>query len=271
MSGILSIVKEMKSKSPVLSKADIALLASDGQLLFSELTKDIEVLVKGEVERSFEYWGIGDYFAKFLEKTNLIVGKVSDNLALAICSREKPGLLILTFNNFIKMYGKHLKSIENTLKVGKVKEAEQKIEAATKKTVEPVEVPVKAEIPEVSLSSWTVVELIPSIETSAITMDKDMIRLLRSVNGWKTIEELSRETCIPLEEAITKLNYLVSRCVLRSKYDDPVYRKRPKILGERKIEHAFMAFGTRTGLGKAKRLDDVLKLVDGKRTILDIS
>jgi len=271
MSEILSIIKEIKSKSPVLSKADIALLTSDGQLLFSELTQDIEVLVKGEVKRSFEYWDIGDYFAKFLEKTNLIVGKVSDNLALAICSREKPGLLILTFNNVIKTYEKNLKNIENTLKIGEIKEAKQEIEAIPKETAEHVETPVKEEIPEVSLSSWTVVELTPSIETSAVTMDKDMIRLLRSVNGWKTIEELSKETGIPLEEAITKLNYLVSKGVLKSKYDDPAYQKKPKILGERKIEFAFMAFGTRTELGEAKRLDDVLKLIDGRKTILDIA
>jgi len=271
MSEIPSIVKEIKNKFSVLSKADIALLTSDGRILFSELTEGVKDLVKGEVERSFRYWDIGDYFAKFLEKTNLIVGKVSDNLALAICSREKPGLLILTFNNVIKMYGEHLKNIESRLKIGKVEEVKPKVEAITKKTVEHVEAPVKAEIPKVSLNTWTVVELTPSIETTAVTMDKDMIRLLRSIDGWKTIEELSRETGIPLEETINKLNYLVSKGVLKSKYDDPAYQRKPKILEGRKIESTFMAFGTHVGLGKVRRLDDVLKLVDGKRTILDIA
>lgn len=271
MSEISSLIKKIKGESPTLSRADIALLTFDGQLIYSELSKSFEDLAKGEVARSFNYWGIGDYFVKHFETANLIVGKVSDNLAFVICSREKPGLLILAFTNTVKNYEKFFKDIEGTLKVAKVEEEEVKPEkeVVVEKLAKPVEPPVEIEAPEVSLSSWTVVEPLPSVQTPAITMDKDMITLLRFVDGWKTIEDLSKETGIPLEETIRKLSYLVSKGVLKSKYDDPTYQRKPRLLGKPKIEASFATFGT--GWGKAKSLGDILKLVDGEKTILDIA
>lgn len=271
LSEISSLVKKIKSESPTLSRADIALLTFNGQLIYSELSKTFEDLARGGVARSFNYWGVGDYFVKHFEAANLIVGKVSDNLALAICSREKPGLLILAFTNTVKKYEEYFKNIESTLKITKVEEEEVKPEKGVviEKLAKPVEPPVEIETPEVSLSSWTVVESMPSVQTPTITMDKDMITLLRCVNGWKTIEELSKETGIPLEETIRKLSYLVSKGILKSKYDDPIYQRKPKLLGKPRIEAPFATFGI--GWGRAKSLGDILRLVNGEKTILDIA
>ena len=271
MLDISQLVKEIKSRIPMLSRAEIALLTSTGQILYSELENKLENMAKGELARSFKYWGIGDYFVKHLEKENFIVGKVSDNLAFVICSREKPGLLILAFTNIVKNYEKYFKDIEVTLKIPKVEEEKVKPEkeVVIEKSAKPVEPLVEIETSEVSLSSWTVVEPIPSVQTSTIMMDKDMITLLRCVNGWKTVEDLSKETGIPLEETIRKLSYLVSKGVLKSKYDDPIYQRKPRLLSKPKIETPFATFGT--GWGKAKSLGDILKLVDGERTILDIA
>jgi len=271
MSEISVLVKKLKSESPTLSRADIALLVSNGQIIYSELSEKFEDLAKGEVMRSFNYWGIGDYFVKHFETANLIVGKVSDNLAFAICSREKTGLLILAFTNIVKNYKEYFKNIESTLKIAEVEEEKVKPEekVVVEKPTKPVEPSVEMETPEISLSSWTVVEPVPSVQTSTVTMDQDMITLLRFVDGWKTIEELSKETGIPLEETIRKLSYLVSKGVLKSKYDDPVYKKKPVLIAKRKIEFAFMSFGTK--LGKARSLNDIFKHINEEKTILDIA
>jgi len=276
MLKISQLVEEIKSGVPTLSRAEIALLTSNGQILYSELGSELENIAKGELARSFKYWGIGDYFVKHLGRENLIVGKVSSNLAIAICSMEKIGLLILAFTTVKKRFGDSFREIESKVRLPEAEEIEEEVvevkppeEIAVETPIKPKEEEVKVEEIEISLSPWTVLEPFSSIQTSTVTMDKDMITLLRLIDGWKTIEDLSKEANMPLETTLQKLSYLVSRGVVKSKYDDPVYQKRPKLLGKVKIEAAFMSFGA--ALGKARSLGDILKLVDGERTILDIA
>jgi len=267
------LIERVKREVTMLSRSRIALLASNGQIIYSELTGELENLAKDELTRSFRYWGIGDYFVKHYGRENLIVGKVSDNLALVISSVEKTGLLILAFTTVEKIFKDSLKELENKLKISKTEKVEvetaMKEGKAKKIILEPSSRPSGGVKVEVSLSPWTVLEPPTSTQISTVTMDRDMIMLLRLVDGWKTVEDLSKEAGIPLDIAIQKLSYLLSKGVVKSKYDEPIYQKKPKLLGKVKVEAVFMSFGA--ALGKARSLDDILKLVDGKRTILEIA
>ncbi|RLE75734.1 MAG: hypothetical protein DRZ80_02260 [Thermoprotei archaeon] len=270
------LIERVKREVTMLSRSRIALLASNGQIIYSELTGELENLAKDELTRSFRYWGIGDYFVKHYGRENLIVGKVSDNLALVISSVEKTGLLILAFTTIEKKFKDSFKEVENKLKIPKTEKVRVKTameKRQVEKTIlEPSSRPsreAKVEVFEVSLSPWTVLEPPTSTQISTVTMDRDMIMLLRLVDGWKTVEDLSKEAGIPLDIAIQKLSYLLSKGVVKSKYDEPIYQKKPKLLGKVKVEAVFMSFGA--ALGKARSLDDILKLVDGKRTILEIA
>jgi len=273
MAETLKLVERIKREITMLSKSRIALLASNGQIIYSELTGDLENLAKDELTRSFRYWGVGDYFVKHYGRENLIVGKISDNLAIVISSVEKTGLLILAFTTVEKIFKDSLKELENKLKISKTEKVEvetaMKEGKAKKIILEPSSRPSGGVKVEVSLSPWTVLEPPISTQIPTVTMDRDMIMLLRLVDGWRTVEDLSKEAGIPLDIAIQKLNYLLNKGVVKSKYDEPIYQKKPKLLGKVKVEAAFMSFGT--ALGRARSLDDILKLVDGKRTILEIA
>nr|MDO8100667.1 hypothetical protein [Candidatus Njordarchaeota archaeon] len=121
----------------------------------------------------------------------------------------------------------------------------------------------------VSLNPWTILEAATKPKTEAIMLDDEMIKLLRSVDGFKSVEELAKESDVRLERALKKLSYLTQEGVLKLKYDEPVYETRPRVVGKLDAETSVVAIGAR--LGKIRSLKDVLKQIDGKKTVLAIA
>ncbi len=143
----------------------------------------------------------------------------------------------------------------------------------TKETEKTQEKPGTEEIevagPEVSLSPWAILEAASKPKIEEIMLDAEMIMLLRLVDGWKSVEVLAKESNVKLEHALKKLGLLTQEGVLKLKYDEPVYDAKPKVVGKLDAETPLMAFGV--SLGKIRSLKDVLKQIDGKKTVLAIA
>jgi len=121
----------------------------------------------------------------------------------------------------------------------------------------------------VSLNPWTILEVATKPKTEAIMLDDEMIKFLRSVDGCKSIEELAKESNVNLERALKKLSYLTREGALKLKYDEVIYNIRPRVVGKLDAETSVVAIGAR--LGKIRSLKDVLKQIDGKKTVLAIA
>jgi hypothetical protein len=142
----------------------------------------------------------------------------------------------------------------------------------TKKTkeVEKEQTAGKEEVAPVAkgLDQYTILEVMPRPKTDGTTLDGEMIKFVRIVDGTKTVDMVAKEADVRLDRAIKKLSLLIQEGILRLKYDDPVYSIVPRLSGKLDSELQSMAF-TKADLPKVT--PDVLKLVDGKKNILTIA
>jgi hypothetical protein len=118
------------------------------------------------------------------------------------------------------------------------------------------------------LDQYTILEAVPKPKTDGTTLDGEMIKFVRLVDGTKTVDTVAKEADVRLDRAIKKLSLLIQEGILKPKYDNPVYNIVPRLSGKLDSELQSMAF-TKADLPKVT--PDVLKLVDGKKNILTIA
>jgi hypothetical protein len=118
------------------------------------------------------------------------------------------------------------------------------------------------------LDQYTILEAVPKPKTDGTTLDGEMIKFVRLVDGTKTVDAVAKEADVRLDRAMKKLSLLIQEGILKLKYDDPVYYIVPKLSGKLDSELQSMAF-TKADLPKVT--PDVLKQVDGKKNILTIA
>jgi hypothetical protein len=120
----------------------------------------------------------------------------------------------------------------------------------------------------VSLGSSTILEAVPKPKVEGITLDGDMIKLLRSVDGIKSVDVLAKQANVKLDRALKKLGLLTQEGILKLKYDDPVYNATPKVSAKLDSELQSMAFSKSDLPGLTP---DVLKQIDGKKNVLTLA
>jgi hypothetical protein len=151
------------------------------------------------------------------------------------------------------------RTVEKPVAVAKeVKEAEEEPEA------------VKVEVAGmyVSLSSSTILEAVPKPKVEGMTLDGEMIKLLRSVDGFKSVDAVAKQANVKLERALKKLGLLTQGGILKLKYDDPVYNSIPKVAAKLDSELQSMAFSK---ADLPNLTPDVLKQIDGKKNVLTLA
>jgi hypothetical protein len=141
---------------------------------------------------------------------------------------------------------------------------------ATIKEVKEIEAEPKAAAEEVaglapSLDPSTILEVVPKPKTDGITLDGEMIKFVRLVDGSKTIDDVAKAADVRLDRAMKKLGILMQEGILKVKYDDPVYMVVPKVAGKLDSELQSMAFAK---ADLPKLTPEVMKLVDGKKNVL---
>jgi hypothetical protein len=114
----------------------------------------------------------------------------------------------------------------------------------------------------------TILEAAPTPKAEGTTLDGEMIKLLRLVDGSKSVEVVAKEASVGLSRAISKMGILVQEGILRLKYDDPVYMAVPKLSGKLDSELQSMAFAK---ADVPKLTPEVLSKVDGKKNVLAIA
>jgi len=81
-SGLKEIGEKIESSLPI--KAELAIIDSDGNLIYSSLSSEAENIAKQLAKAAMTIWDVGDYQVKKLSRTNLLIYKMTDRLAVAL-------------------------------------------------------------------------------------------------------------------------------------------------------------------------------------------
>lgn len=119
-----------------------------------------------------------------------------------------------------------------------------------------------------SLDAYTILEAVPKPKVEGTTLDGEMIKFVRLVDGSKSVDVVAKEANVKLDRALKKLGLLIQEGILRLKYDDPVYNVVPKMAGKLDSELQSMAFAK---ADIPKLAPDVLNRIDGKKNVLTLA
>jgi hypothetical protein len=229
----------------------------------------------------------------------MLIGKLTDDTAIAINSVAKLGLLILAFERILArseptpVRPSKITELAAKTDVSEV-EATREVQEANTRLIPSTEIakaakarePMQTELAQEktrpassakasagsvsSISPSAVLDVTSSQQSQGIVLDADMIRLLRIVDGRKIARELANEASLDLDEALSKLNFLIQKEILKLKYDEPIYQARPRLNDKADgMEVGTMALGS--SFGKIRSLKDLLKQMDGKKTVLTLA
>ena len=118
----MSHIKEIGDKiASLLSiKAELAIIDADGGLIYSSLSPEAEEIARRLAKAAMTIWDVGDYQVKKLSKTNLLIYKMTDRLAIALNSYEKEGIIILSAKRLEEKLREDFKTMEKMMKKIKV-------------------------------------------------------------------------------------------------------------------------------------------------------
>lgn len=118
MSDIKEIGNKIVSSLPI--KAELAIIDADGGLIYSSLSPEAEEIARRLAKAAMTIWDVGDYQVKKLSKTNLLIYKMTDRLAIALNSYEKEGIIILSAKRLEEKLREDFKAMEKMVKEIKV-------------------------------------------------------------------------------------------------------------------------------------------------------
>jgi len=118
MSDIKEIGDKIASSLPI--KAELAIIDADGGLIYSSLSPEAEEIARRLAKAAMTIWDVGDYQVKKLSKTNLLIYKMTDRLAIALNSYEKEGIIILSAKRLEEKLREDFKAMEKMVKEIKV-------------------------------------------------------------------------------------------------------------------------------------------------------
>ncbi|MHA1628507.1 MAG: hypothetical protein ACTSW6_05515, partial [Candidatus Baldrarchaeia archaeon] len=118
MSDIKEIGNKIASSLPI--KAELAIIDADGGLIYSSLSPEAEEIARRLAKAAMAIWDVGDYQVKKLSKTNLLIYKMTDRLAIALNSYEKEGIIILSAKRLEEKLREDFKAMEKVVKEIKV-------------------------------------------------------------------------------------------------------------------------------------------------------
>lgn len=118
MSDIEEIGSKIASLLPI--KAELAIIDADGHLIYSLLSPEAEEIARRLAKAAMTIWDVGDYQVKKLSKTNLLIYKMTDRLAIALNSYEKEGIIILSAKRLEEKLKENFKAMEKMIREIKV-------------------------------------------------------------------------------------------------------------------------------------------------------
>ncbi len=175
MSDIKEIGAKIANSLPI--KAELAIIDADGQLIYSSLSPEAEEIAKRLAKAAMTIWDVGDYQIKKLSKTNLLIYKMTDRLAVALNSYEKEGIIILSAKRLEEKLREDFKAMEKMVK-------EIKVPAPPS----PPPGPTPPSIPEKTVETKPA-EIVETVEVTK-PVEVEPIKVTKPVEEKKKVEEV---------------------------------------------------------------------------------